>query len=140
MKLLLPVDGSEHSVRAAKHVVASVRSCSDFEILLLNVQPGIDAPEILSHMPASEIEAMQETRGGDAMAPAREVLDRAGLDYAPTVLIGPVAESIARFAAEQGCEKIVMGTRGLGAVAGVLMGSVTTRLLNLTSLPVTLVK
>ncbi len=33
-----------------------------------------------------------------------------------------------------------MGTRGLGAVAGVLMGSVTTKLLHLTDLPVTLVK
>jgi nucleotide-binding universal stress UspA family protein len=140
MKILLPVDGSEHSVRAARHVVNSVRGCNQSAILLLNVQPEIDAPEVRSHMRASEIEAMQETRGGDALAPARDVLDRAGLSYAPTVLIGPIAETIARFAAEQGCEKIVMGTRGLGAVAGVLMGSVTTRLLNLTTLPVTLVK
>jgi nucleotide-binding universal stress UspA family protein len=140
MKILLPVDGSEHAVRAARHVVASVQSCNDYQILLLNVQPEIDAPEIRSHMPASEIEAMQETRGGDALAPAREVLDKAGLACSPTVLIGPVAETIARFAAEQGCEKIVMGTRGLGAIEGVLMGSVTTRLLNLTKLPVTLVK
>lgn len=140
MKILLPVDGSEHAVRAAKHVVASVQSCTDYRILLLNVQEPVDAPEIRSHMRASEIEAMQETRGGDAMAPVREVLEKAGLAYQPTVVIGPIAETIARFATEQGCEKIVMGTRGLGAVAGVLMGSVTTRLLNLTSLPVTLVK
>ncbi|MDX9994975.1 MAG: universal stress protein [Rhodocyclaceae bacterium] len=140
MKILLPVDGSEHAVRAARHVVASVHSCTDYRILLLNVQEPIDAPEIRSHMRASEIEAMQETRGGDAMAPVREVLDKAGLAYTPTVLIGPIAETIAKFAAEQGCEKIVMGTRGLGAVAGVLMGSVTTRLLSLTTLPVTLVK
>lgn len=140
MKILLPVDGSEHSVRAARHVVNSVRGCSHYEILLLNVQEPIDAPEIRSHMPASEIEAMQETRGGDALAPARAVLEKAGLDFTPTVLIGPIAETIAQFAADQGCEKIVMGTRGLGAVAGVLMGSVTTRLLHLTNLPVTLVK
>lgn len=140
MKILLPVDGSEHSVRAARHVVNSVRGCERHEIVLLNVQEPIDAPEIRGHMPASEIEAMQEARGGDALAPARAVLDKAGLAYSPTVLIGPVAETIARFAAEQGCGKIVMGTRGLGAVAGVLMGSVTTRLLHLTDLPVTLVK
>lgn len=140
MKILLPVDGSEHAVRAARHVVSSVHGCSQYEILLLNVQPPIDAPEIRSHMRASEIEAMQETRGGDAMAPVREVLDKAGLAYTPSVLIGPIAETIAKFAAEQGCEKIVMGTRGLGAIEGVLMGSVTTRLLSLTSLPVTLVK
>lgn len=140
MKILLPVDGSEQSVRAAQHVVAEVRNCTDYSILLLNVQAPIDAPEIRSHMPQREIEAMQETRGGDALAPARAVLERAGLGFTPTVLIGPVAETIAQFAADQGCEKIVMGTRGLGAVAGVLLGSVATKLLHLTNLPVTLVK
>ena len=140
MKILLPVDGSEQSVRAAQHVAAEVRNCTDYSILLLNVQVPIDAPEIRSHMPQREIEAMQETRGGDALAPARAVLERAGLGFTPTVLIGPVAETIAQFAADQGCEKIVMGTRGLGAVAGVLLGSVTTKLLHLTNLPVTLVK
>ncbi len=140
MKILLPVDGSEQSVRAAQHVAAEVRNCTDYSILLLNVQAPIDAPEIRSHMPQREIEAMQETRGGDALAPARAVLERAGLGFTPTVLIGPVAETIAQFAADQGCEKIVMGTRGLGAVAGVLLGSVATKLLHLTNLPVTLVK
>jgi nucleotide-binding universal stress UspA family protein len=140
MKILLPVDGSEHSVRAARHVVNSLRGCDRYEILLLNVQEPIDAPEVRSHMPADEIEAMQTSRGGDALAPARAVLEQAGLDCTPAVLIGPIAETIARFAADQGCEKIVMGTRGLGAFGGALMGSVTTRLLHLTDLPVTLVK
>lgn len=140
MKILLPVDGSEHAVRAAKHLVALLQGCASHEVLLLNVQEPIDAPEIRSHMRASEIEAMQETHGGDALATVRAVLDKAGIAYTPTVLIGDIAETIVQFAADQGCEKIVMGTRGLGALQGVLMGSVTTRVLHLTDLPVTLVK
>ncbi len=140
MKILLPVDGSEHAVRAAKHLVALLQACDGHEVFLLNVQEPIDAPEIRSHMRASEIEAMQETRGGDALAPVRAVLDQAGMPYTPTVLIGPIAETIAQFATDQGCEKIIMGTRGLGAISGVLMGSVTTEVLHATQLPVTLVK
>lgn len=140
MKILLAVDGSEHAVRATRHVIASVRNCDKFEILLLNVQAPIDAPELRSHMPANEIEAMQETCGGDALRPARETLQQAGLTFIPTLLIGPIAESITRFAAEQGCEKIVMGRRGLGAIGSVMMGSVATEVLRLTDLPVTLVK
>jgi nucleotide-binding universal stress UspA family protein len=140
MKILLPVDGSEHALRAARHLVAMLEGCASHQVLLLNVQAPIDAPEVRSHMPASEIEAMQETRGGDALAGARAVLDQAGIAYTPSVLIGPVAETIAEFAADQGCDKIVMGTRGLGAVGSMLLGSVTTKLLHLTSLPVTLVK
>lgn len=140
MKILLPVDGSGQSERAARHVVAMLEGCTSHEIHLINVQAPIDAVEVRSHMTAAEIEAMQETRGGDALAPARAVLDRAGLTYTPAVLLGPVAETIAQYADDQGCEKIVMGTRGLGAIGGVLLGSVTTQVLHLTQLPVTLVK
>lgn len=140
MKVLLPVDGSAHSLRAAQHLVSLLQGCAQHTVLLLNVQEPIDAPEIRSHMPASEIEAMQESRGGDALAEARAVMERAGIVCTPYVVIGPLAETIAEFALAQGCDKIVMGTRGLGALGGALMGSVATQVLHLTELPVTLVK
>lgn len=140
MKILLAVDGSEHSIRAAHHVINAVSGCERHEVVLLNVQEPIDAPEIRSHMKASEIEAMQETRGGDALAPVRAVLDAAGAPYTPVVLIGPIAETIVQFATDQGCDKIVMGTRGLGALGSALLGSVSQQVLQLTHLPVTLVK
>ncbi|MEW6163523.1 MAG: universal stress protein [Pseudomonadota bacterium] len=140
MKILLPVDGSTHSDRAVQHVIATVKKGGVREVHLLNVQPTIDAPEVRSHMRASEIEAMQETRGGDALASARALLDKAGIAYAPCVLLGPVAETIVQFATDKACDKIVMGRRGLGALGNVLMGSVTSEVLHLTELPVTLVK
>lgn len=140
MKILLPVDGSPHSDRATQHVIALLQGCNGQTVHLLNVQEPIDAPEVRGHMRASEIEAMQETRGGDALVSARALLDAAGITYTPTVLIGPLAETIHQFAVDQKCDKIVMGTRGLGALGGMLMGSVTTELLRLTELPVTLVK
>ncbi|NWG31755.1 MAG: universal stress protein [Rhodocyclaceae bacterium] len=140
MKILLAVDGSDHSLRAAHHVINAVSGCAGHQVFLLNVQEPVDAPEIRSHMKASEIEAMQETRGGDALAPVREILDAAGVSYTPVVLIGPLAETIVQFAADQGCDKIVMGTRGLGALGGALLGSVSQKVLQLSSLPVTLVK
>lgn len=140
MKILLPVDGSGHSERAVRHVIALLEGCGNHEIHLVNVQPPIDAPEVRSHMTAGEIEAMQETRGGDALAPARALLDAASVAYTPAVLLGPIAETLHRYATDHGCDKIVMGTRGLGTLGSVLMGSVTTDLLHLTELPVTLVK
>ena len=140
MKVLLPVDGSDHSDRAVQHVISAIALVPGCQLLLINVQAPIDAPELLGHMPASEIEAMQETRGGDALASARALLDQAGVAYTPVVRVGPIAETIARYAAENGCDKIVMGTRGLGAIGSVLLGSVTSQLMKLTELPVTLVK
>ena len=137
---MLPVDGSGPSDRAVQHLISTVDGCTDREIYLINIQTPIDAPELLGHMPASEIEAMQETRGGDTLVSARALLDQAGIPYVVAVLVGPVAETIVDYARKNGCEKIVMGTRGLGALGSVLLGSVTSRLMSLTDLPVTLVK
>lgn len=140
MKILLPVDGSEHSARVARHVIQMVHGCADYEVLLLNVQEPIDAPELRGHMPAREIDAMQESRGGDAMASARALLDAAGVAYVPEVVLGPVPASIARIAAERRCESIVMGSHGAGTLTSALMGSVTTAVIRLSSCPVTVVK
>ncbi len=140
MKILLAVDGSDHSNRVARHVVRLVQGCADFQVTLLNVQAPIDAPEVLGHMPVREIEAMQETRGGDAMASARVLLDTAGVAYAPEVALGPVAETIARRAAESDCDAIVIGTHGAGALRSALMGSVAAEVIRLAGCPVTVVK
>jgi nucleotide-binding universal stress UspA family protein len=140
MKILLPVDGSEHSDRVARHVIRLAQGCATYEILLLNVQPPIDAPEVLGHMPAREIESMQQTRGGDAMASARALLDAAGVAYVPEVALGPVAESIARIAAERNFDTIVMGSHGAGALISALMGSVARDVINQAPCPVTVVK
>ncbi len=39
-----------------------------------------------------------------------------------------------------GCDVIVMGTRGLSSVTGLLLGSVATRVIHEASVPVTLIK
>ncbi len=140
MKILLPVDGSEHSERVARHAILLAKNSTACEILLLNVQPPIDAPEVLGHMPLCEIEAMQETRGGDALGPARALLDAAGVAYEPQVALGPVAETIARIAKERQCDAIVMGLRGAGKLVTALMGSVARDVFALAHCPVTAVK
>lgn len=139
-KLLVPVDGSANSDRAVRHVAELARRNPALEVHLLNVQPEIGEWEVRSFLKKEEVEAIEESRGGDALASARAILDAAGVRYTPQVLIGPVAETIAKTALEQNCDGIVMGTRGLGAVAGVLLGSVTSKVIHLADVPVTLIK
>jgi len=139
-KALVPVDGSPNSDRAVSHVVLLAKINPALEVVLLNVQPEIDDWQVRRFLKKEEVEAMEESRGGDALQSARALLDAAKVNYVPQVVIGPVAETIARIALEQNCGGIVMGTRGLGAVAGVLLGSVTSKVIHLADVPVTLIK
>lgn len=139
-KALVPVDGSPAAHRAVRHVVALAQIYPSIEAVLLNVQPDIDSWEVRRVMTKDEVEAIEESRGGDALQQDREVLQGAGVHFTPLVEIGPAAETIARVARAQGCDGIVMGTRGLGAVSSMMLGSVSSRVLHLSDLPITLVK
>jgi nucleotide-binding universal stress UspA family protein len=53
---------------------------------------------------------------------------------------GEVAQTIAQVADSQGMDEVVMGTRGMGALGTLLLGSVAYRVVHLVHVPVTLVK
>jgi nucleotide-binding universal stress UspA family protein len=59
---------------------------------------------------------------------------------ASEILIGDVPKALVAYAEAKGCDGIVMGTRGLGAIGNLVLGSVATKVIHLTRLPVTLIK
>lgn len=139
-KWLLPVDGSVAALRAVDHLIAEARQRQDCpQILLLNVQSALPA-DITRFVSGSAVQDYHREAGEAALAEARRRLDQAGLACSTHILIGDTAPGIANFAREQACTRIVIGARGLGAVAGLLLGSVTHRVMQLTDLPVLLVK
>ena len=68
---------------------------------------------------------------------------RIGFDHARVLADAAnprVAEQVAALVQQQGCDTVVMGTRGLGSFTGMLLGSVATRVIHEVSVPVLLVK
>ena len=53
---------------------------------------------------------------------------------------GQPAEAIAQVARDKSIEHIVMGTRGLGRIQGLVMGSVAMKVIHLAQVPITLIK
>ncbi len=139
-RILLPVDGSEGSSRAARHVAGIAGMVPGLEVWVVNVQPPGDDWMTRRSFKAEELARMEQEWGEAALAPAREILQAAGVRPSERVVQGDVARTIARLAQELGCDQIVMGTRGQSALGGLLMGSVATRVLHLATVPVTLVK
>jgi nucleotide-binding universal stress UspA family protein len=140
LKALLPVDGSAAALRAVEYVIKLYGSCRNGQVVLVNVQPPNDSWEVKRFMKQAEIEAMQESRGGDALVSARQLLDAAQVPYEPQVLLGPVAETIVACAREKGCEQIIMGNKGESFLEEAVTGSIAHDVLRLSPLPVTYVK
>jgi nucleotide-binding universal stress UspA family protein len=140
LKVLVPVDGSSPSKRAIRHVIQLSQTHEAMELHLVNVQERADAPQLMRFRKSNEITPAQLEHGASILTPASRQLDRAGLKYETHVLIGDPAQTIAQFAKEGRFDKIIMGTHGRGGITGLLMGSVATKVLHLTSVPVTLVK
>ena len=62
------------------------------------------------------------------------------MKYVFHIGVGDAAETIVSYAKDKGCHQIVMGTRGLGSVSNMIMGSVATKVIHLADIPVLLVK
>jgi nucleotide-binding universal stress UspA family protein len=141
-KILLPVDGSEGSLRAARHLakMAGMVPNLTVEVHLANIQPVGDDWMTRRSFKAEELAAMEAEWADAALAPAREILLAAGVTPILHTRQGDIAPTIARLADELGCDQITMGTRGLSPLSDLLMGSVATKVLHLAQVPVTFVK
>lgn len=138
--ILVPVDGSEASLRAVKAAIKASKKLGNTSLHLLTVQQPIVSGNVTRFFTAEAINDYYQDEGRNALLSAKSLLDEAAVPYQEKMLVGPVAQSIAGYAQDQDCDLIMMGTRGLGAVGGFVLGSVATKVLNLTDVPVTLVK
>ena len=138
-KVLLAVDGSEHSDQAAHYIVEFVKEHGPIDIHVANVEPEPIAWQTHG-MEEKAIDAHLTARAHQSMKSAREILTAAGAPHHSHIGRGEVAQTLLTLADKLGCDAIVMGTRGLGAVSGIAMGSVTRKVLHLTRLPVVCVK
>jgi nucleotide-binding universal stress UspA family protein len=141
-KALVAVDGSPASIRALKLAIDQVKPLPGAGLVLLNVQnfETLGLAEGAGIMPRAWIEQEEQEAATQALQHATDACQAAGVDYVTRSEEGPVAATIDRVAREENVSSIFMGTRGLGEVRGLLLGSVTTQLLHLADVPVTLVK
>lgn len=138
--VLVPIDGSASAARALAFAVAELRQVPGARIHLLNVQAPMVQPWPGKLVTPDMINDELRREGAQVLAPALATVAEAGIACTTHVRIGPAAEEIADAVSEQGCDVVVMGTRGLGSVAGFVLGSVAARVVHLVALPVTLVK
>jgi len=142
LKLLVPVDGSESSGRAVDHLIKHLGWFKGgVEIHLLNVQQPIPygnrVGSVIGH---DKLAQYHQEEGMAALKTATQKLDAAQLKYHYHIGVGSEAEVICQYVNEKSCDQIFMGTRGLGSVSNLVLGSVATKVIHLSPVPVLLVK
>lgn len=139
--VLVPVDGSESALRAARWVSQVLAGQPGARVQLLTVRPAVDAWEVRSHLGADAIAKMAAADAAGVLDPAAAIVRDAGVTAQTHAAQGDdVAEQVLAQVHALGCDAIVMGTRGLGAVQSVLLGSTTLQVIHLADVPVTVIK
>jgi nucleotide-binding universal stress UspA family protein len=139
--VLVPIDGSDSSLRAVVFAAERAKEIADAALHVLVVHSPVDVHgEIQVYVGEQKMREFVSERNQWILSRAEQQLHTSGVSYTTEEAEGDAAHIIAQRAAELGCEAIIMGTRGLGRIANLVMGSTAMKVVHLTSLPVTLVK
>jgi nucleotide-binding universal stress UspA family protein len=141
LKILIAVDGSEHANRAIDAVGKMARSALELEAILLCVSPEPLFYGDYTVATIQKIEEDQKKQQHTILTKATEHAHVQGLMLGePARAYGVIANEIVRVANDRQVDQIAMGTRGMGAIGNMLLGSVAQRVIYQSPLPVLLVK
>ncbi|MBL8135392.1 MAG: universal stress protein [Acidobacteria bacterium] len=138
--ILVPVDGSASATRAVRWVARVLAGQPGARVELVHVQPAIDAWEVRSHLGADDIARWHASASQAVLEPAAAILREAGLDVTTHPAVGDIASEVAAHVTRLGCDSVVMGTRGLGTVQSLLLGSTAMKVIHVVDVPITLIK
>ncbi len=147
-KILVPIDGSEHSDRALNCALDLAEKYSAEIKLLSAAQPVVAiGPMFLTRpmlSPAStaiyvkEIEAAHEKMLAEAFKKAKET--KSNINISKQLVNGRPADKIVEIANKGKIDLIVMGNRGTGGIKEFFLGSVSDRVADEARCPVLLVR
>ncbi len=141
MKILIAVDGSPYTAKAIKHVVAHLDWFrGEPELHLLHVKLPIPPGRSRAFLGEEAIARYYDEEARDALTSAEKLLRKHELPYVASYKVGEVAEEIRDYAKKHKIDMIVMGSHGHGALQNLVMGSIATKVLACTSVPVLIVR
>ena len=142
MRILIAVDGSRYSLDAVKLLIehcGALREPPQVEVVTVHLPvPAVGRFGV--GVSKAQLARYYQEEGERALSAAKRALKAAKVAFEASVLVGPVAQTIVRRAQSRPCDLICIGNRGVGAVAGAFMGSTASKVLQLSDVPVLLVK
>ena len=142
MKILVATDGSKSSMQAVKYAakLLGMLQSGTHSISLINVHDDIGLRHAKSFVGGAAVADYLRELGEKDVKPARKLLETANIPHDVIMRNGHTAQEIVDCAKDGKFDLIVMGSKGRGAMADLLLGSVAQRVLAAAKPPVLLVK
>lgn len=142
-KILVAVDGSEHSERAVRYLIGLIQAGGllggSVEVHLVNVQPLL--PSRIAHdMNEDEVARYYGDKSAEDSHTVVALLKQEGIAFTLHTLQGDAASRIVAISHTIDCDTILLGSHGNGFLAGIFLGSVAAKVIQLSDIPITLVK
>lgn len=137
-RILLAVDGSEHALHATRKAAELARLVkpTDFRIV-------VSYDPIPLYLGEPNMQVVITNRKGDAEEVLNAAIKEVGsipCEIHTEILEGDTASNIIEVAKTRNSDVIVMGSRGLGRLAGLLLGSTSQKVVSHAPCPVLIVR
>ena len=136
--ILLAVDGSEHGQHAAKTAGDLARALKAKDLRIVVAFEPI--PAYLGEPNLSQAIVARETQAKEILQNAQKVIGIVPAEINTEMIEGSIAEAIMDVAAVQKSDLIIMGSRGLGRLAGAVLGSNSQKVVSHAPCPVLIVR
>jgi nucleotide-binding universal stress UspA family protein len=140
VKVLLATDGSKCARKAVDYVIRhSAMLGKQPDLTLVHVQPRLPnrAAAALSR---TAVDRYYHDQSEKALVGARRALRAKGIPFRETVMLGEAGETIAGVASKGRFDLLVMGSRGLGGLGGIVLGSVAHKVLANCKVPALIIR
>lgn len=135
--LLVAVDGSPGSLKAVALACVRARDGEPAPVVVLTALPPMPSSRFTTR---AMIRDHHERLAAEIFAKVEKVARRHGVEIQKLSAVGLPAEVIIAQARRLRAREIIMGSRGLGRMKGLLLGSVAMKVAQLAPVPITLVK
>lgn len=137
-RILLAVDGSEHALHATRKAAELARLMKPLEFRIVVAYDPI--PLYLGEPNMQVVITNRKGEAEEILAAAVKEVGKIPCEIHTEILEGDPASAIIEVAKTRGSDIIVMGSRGLGRLAGLLLGSTSQKVVSHAPCPVLIVR
>jgi nucleotide-binding universal stress UspA family protein len=141
MNILIAADGSEYTRKAAQYVASQPEWLqASSQLHIFHVEPPVTSRRAREILGAEAVDSYYKHECEAALAPAEKILHEKNVSFHSAYAIGAISEEIQKYVEKHSIDMIVMGSHGHTALRNLVLGSVATKILATTSVPVLIVR